>query len=103
MIERSSYLTSLKHVPGILGIENKILFALILSSLQLLFELYFQSISCHYASADINFIDVKGSIQDNVEKEVFEMAHKKLVAKGVDPKQLTMKVINNNLEMFLIV
>lgn len=50
-----------------------------------------KSISCHYASADINFIDVKGSIQDNVEKELFEMAHKKLVAKGVDPKQLTMK------------
>lgn len=53
----------------------------------------FQSISCHYASADINFIDVKGSIQDGVEKEVFEMVHKKLVARGVDPTKLTMKVI----------
>lgn len=50
-----------------------------------------KSISCHYASADINFIDVKGSIQDGVEKEVFEMVHKKLVARGVDPTKLTMK------------
>lgn len=50
-----------------------------------------KSISCHYASADINYIDVKGSIQDGVEKEVFEMVHKKLVARGVDPTKLTMK------------
>lgn len=50
-----------------------------------------KSVSCHYASADINFIDVKGSIQDGVEKEVFEMVHKKLVARGVDPTKLTMK------------
>ncbi|XP_022298421.2 phytanoyl-CoA dioxygenase, peroxisomal-like [Crassostrea virginica] len=50
-----------------------------------------KSISCHYASADIDFIDVKGSIQDQVEKELLQMVEKLLVSKGVDPKAVTLK------------
>nr|XP_022300529.1 phytanoyl-CoA dioxygenase, peroxisomal-like [Crassostrea virginica] len=50
-----------------------------------------KSISCHYAYADIDFIDVKGSIQDQVEKELLQMVEKLLVSKGVDPKAVTLK------------
>ena len=53
---------------------------------------YLQSISCHYASAEIEFIDVKGSIQEQMEKETFDMARKKIIAKGVNPESLTLKV-----------
>ena len=56
------------------------------------FCVHLQSISCHYASADIDFIDVKGSIQDQVEKELLQMVEKLLVSKGVDPKAVTLKV-----------
>ncbi|XP_056000590.1 phytanoyl-CoA dioxygenase, peroxisomal-like [Ostrea edulis] len=52
-----------------------------------------KSISCHYASGEINFIDVKGSIQDSVEQELIEMSSKILLSKGVDPKFVTMKDI----------
>ncbi|XP_075455622.1 phytanoyl-CoA dioxygenase, peroxisomal-like [Ascaphus truei] len=33
-----------------------------------------KAISCHYASSDCNYIDVKGTSQENVEKEVAEIA-----------------------------
>uniref|UniRef100_A0A8C5PSL2 Phytanoyl-CoA dioxygenase, peroxisomal n=1 Tax=Leptobrachium leishanense TaxID=445787 RepID=A0A8C5PSL2_9ANUR len=35
-----------------------------------------KAISCHYASADCNYIDVKGTIQEGIEKEVVEVAEK---------------------------
>lgn len=36
-----------------------------------------KAISCHYASADCYFIDVKGTNQENVEQEIQEVIHKK--------------------------
>lgn len=36
-----------------------------------------QAISCHYASADCYYIDVKGTTQENIEKEVKEIAARK--------------------------
>lgn len=53
---------------------------------------YLQSISCHYASAEIEFIDVKGSIQEHMEKETRDMARKKIIARGLDPESLKLKV-----------
>lgn len=37
----------------------------------------FQAISCHYASGDCYYIDVKGTTQENIEKEVMEIATRK--------------------------
>lgn len=37
----------------------------------------FQAISCHYAAADCFYIDVKGTMQENIEKEVAELIEKK--------------------------
>ncbi|XP_019747420.1 phytanoyl-CoA dioxygenase, peroxisomal isoform X1 [Hippocampus comes] len=37
-----------------------------------------KAISCHYASSDCNYIDVKGTTQENIENEVKEIASKKL-------------------------
>lgn len=36
-----------------------------------------QAISCHYASGDCYYIDVKGTTQENIEKEVNEIATRK--------------------------
>ncbi|XP_074873939.1 phytanoyl-CoA dioxygenase, peroxisomal [Carettochelys insculpta] len=36
-----------------------------------------KAISCHYASADCHYIDVKGTSQENIEKEVVEVAKRK--------------------------
>lgn len=36
-----------------------------------------QAISCHYAGADCYYIDVKGTSQENIEKEVKEIASRK--------------------------
>ncbi|KAM4615298.1 phytanoyl-CoA dioxygenase, peroxisomal [Polymixia lowei] len=36
-----------------------------------------KAISCHYASADCYYIDVKGTTQENIEKEVKEIASRK--------------------------
>ncbi|KAL4659334.1 phytanoyl-CoA dioxygenase, peroxisomal [Arapaima gigas] len=36
-----------------------------------------KAISCHYASADCYYIDVKGTTQENIEKEVQEIAARK--------------------------
>lgn len=38
---------------------------------------WLQAISCHYASADCFYIDVKGTTQENIEKEVKEIAARK--------------------------
>lgn len=40
-----------------------------------------KAISCHYASADCYYIDVRGTTQENIAKEVHELAEKKY---GVD-------------------
>nr|XP_034984072.1 phytanoyl-CoA dioxygenase, peroxisomal [Zootoca vivipara] len=40
-----------------------------------------KAISCHYASSDCHYIDVKGTIQENIEKEVVEIARTKY---GID-------------------
>lgn len=37
----------------------------------------FQAISCHYAGADCFYIDVKGTTQENIEKEIAEIIEKK--------------------------
>ncbi|XP_024068297.1 phytanoyl-CoA dioxygenase, peroxisomal [Terrapene carolina triunguis] len=36
-----------------------------------------KAISCHYASADCHYIEVKGTSQENIEKEVAEIAQRK--------------------------
>ncbi|XP_019365099.1 PREDICTED: phytanoyl-CoA dioxygenase, peroxisomal isoform X1 [Gavialis gangeticus] len=36
-----------------------------------------KAISCHFASADCHYIDVKGTSQENIEREVLEIAQKK--------------------------
>lgn len=36
-----------------------------------------QAISCHYASSDCYYIDVKGTTQENIEKEVHDIAARK--------------------------
>nr|XP_006117166.1 phytanoyl-CoA dioxygenase, peroxisomal [Pelodiscus sinensis] len=36
-----------------------------------------KAISCHYASADCHYIEVKGTSQENIEREVLEIAHRK--------------------------
>ncbi|XP_067414795.1 phytanoyl-CoA dioxygenase, peroxisomal-like [Emydura macquarii macquarii] len=36
-----------------------------------------KAIVCHYASADCQYIDVKGTSQENIEKEVLEIAQRK--------------------------
>uniref|UniRef100_A0A8D0L2U8 Phytanoyl-CoA dioxygenase, peroxisomal n=1 Tax=Sphenodon punctatus TaxID=8508 RepID=A0A8D0L2U8_SPHPU len=36
-----------------------------------------KAISCHYASADCHYIDVKGTSQENIENEVIEIARRK--------------------------
>ncbi|XP_073407373.1 phytanoyl-CoA dioxygenase, peroxisomal [Dendrobates tinctorius] len=36
-----------------------------------------KAISCHYASSDCYYIDVKGTSQENIEKEVVELAKKR--------------------------
>ncbi|XP_059843252.1 phytanoyl-CoA dioxygenase, peroxisomal isoform X2 [Hypanus sabinus] len=36
-----------------------------------------KAISCHFASADCNYIDVKGTSQENIEEEVLEIGKKK--------------------------
>lgn len=43
---------------------------------------FFQAISCHYASADCYYIDVKGTTQENIEKEVAEIAARKYAVVG---------------------
>jgi phytanoyl-CoA hydroxylase len=42
----------------------------------------FQAISCHYAAAESHFINVKGTIQENIAKEVEDIASKKY-GKGI--------------------
>ncbi|XP_068611358.1 phytanoyl-CoA dioxygenase, peroxisomal isoform X2 [Brachionichthys hirsutus] len=41
-----------------------------------------KAISCHYASADCFYISVKGTTQENIEKEVLEIAARKHNMKG---------------------
>ncbi|XP_009952378.1 PREDICTED: phytanoyl-CoA dioxygenase, peroxisomal [Leptosomus discolor] len=48
-----------------------------------------QSISCHFASSECYYIDVKNTTQEHVEKEIVEMAHKKY-----DVTSVTLKSIN---------
>jgi hypothetical protein len=36
-----------------------------------------KAISCHYAASECNYIDVRGTTQDNIAREVEEMASKK--------------------------
>ena len=72
---------------------DKLLKSITQELIKFMFFVPLKSISCHYASADIDFIDVKGSIQDQVEKELLQMVEKLLVSKGVDPKAVTLKVM----------
>ncbi|XP_068162944.1 phytanoyl-CoA dioxygenase, peroxisomal [Antennarius striatus] len=41
-----------------------------------------KAISCHYASSDCFYINVKGTTQENIEKEVLEIASRKLNMTG---------------------
>ena len=38
----------------------------------------FQSISCHYAASDCEYIDVKGTTQEVIANEVLDLVTKKL-------------------------
>jgi len=43
-----------------------------------------KAISCHYAAADCNYIDVKGTVQDAIAKEIVEIASKRYSIKDID-------------------
>ncbi|KAM3832526.1 phytanoyl-CoA dioxygenase, peroxisomal isoform 1-T1 [Vipera latastei] len=47
-----------------------------------------KAISCHYASSDCYYIDIKGTIQENIEKEVEEIARKRY---GIADSSVTLK------------
>ncbi|KAJ8245557.1 hypothetical protein GJAV_G00272010 [Gymnothorax javanicus] len=47
-----------------------------------------KAISCHYASADGYYIDVKGTTQENIEKEVLEIVQQKY---GIDDKDFSLQ------------
>ncbi|OCT89208.1 phytanoyl-CoA dioxygenase, peroxisomal [Xenopus laevis] len=49
-----------------------------------------KAISCHYASADCHYIDVKGTTQENIEKEVVELACKRHGLSGLTLKDTWM-------------
>ena len=55
-----------------------------LRSLALLFirpsahSFFMQAISCHYASSHCHYIDVRGTVQEEIAEEVLEVARKKL-------------------------
>ncbi|XP_072235198.1 phytanoyl-CoA dioxygenase, peroxisomal [Leuresthes tenuis] len=42
-----------------------------------------KAISCHYASSDCYYIDVKGTTQENIENEVKEIAERKFGVEGI--------------------
>lgn len=39
---------------------------------------YRKAISCHYASSDCHYVDVKGTVQENVAEEIRELAEKRM-------------------------
>ncbi|KAJ6624282.1 Phytanoyl-CoA dioxygenase, peroxisomal [Pseudolycoriella hygida] len=43
-----------------------------------------KAISCHYAAGDCNYIDVRGTVQDNVAKEIVEVARKRFSIEEID-------------------
>lgn len=45
-----------------------------------------KAISCHYAASDCNYIDVKGTTQENISAEIIEIAKKKF---GIDVDDVT--------------
>lgn len=45
-----------------------------------------KAISCHYASSDCHYIDIKGTSQENISKEIIEVAKKKF---GIDVDDVT--------------
>ncbi|XP_006894334.1 PREDICTED: phytanoyl-CoA dioxygenase, peroxisomal [Elephantulus edwardii] len=47
-----------------------------------------KAISCHYTSSDGHYIDVKGTSQENIEKEVIKLAHK---FRGLEVDNITLK------------
>ena len=47
-----------------------------------------KAISCHFAGANCHYIDVKGTSQENIEKEVLEVARKR---HGVNDASLSLK------------
>ncbi|XP_030423131.1 phytanoyl-CoA dioxygenase, peroxisomal-like isoform X2 [Gopherus evgoodei] len=53
-----------------------------------------KAISCHYASADCHYIEVKGTSQENIEKEVVEITQRKY---GVSTP-ITLKVIDDDIK-----
>lgn len=43
---------------------------------------YMQAISCHYANSNCYYIDIKGTSQEGIAKEVVDLAVKRLAGKG---------------------
>ena len=41
-----------------------------------------QAISCHYANSNCHYIDIKGTLQEGIAKEVVNLAIKRLGGKG---------------------
>uniref|UniRef100_A0A0K0G0P4 phytanoyl-CoA dioxygenase n=1 Tax=Strongyloides venezuelensis TaxID=75913 RepID=A0A0K0G0P4_STRVS len=53
-----------------------------------------KAISCHYANDSVcRYVDVKGTIQEHVEKEIIEMAKKKFAKKGMTDVEITFQDI----------
>ena len=49
----------------------------------------FQAISCHYSTGMCEFVDLKGTVQENIADEVLELAEKK---SGVPKEQIKYEV-----------
>lgn len=52
-----------------------------------------QAISCHYAACECHYIDVKGTVQEHLAKEITEVAKKMALKKyGVEGAEFTIQV-----------
>lgn len=60
-----------------------------------------KAISCHYASSDCHYINIKGTSQENISKEIIEVAKKKF---GIDVDDVSVfyHLSNLNLQFILI-
>ena len=65
-----------------------------------------KAISCHYAASDCDYIDVEGTTQENISKEIIEIAKKKFT---IDVDDVTVILVsvhllisNFNAQQFII-
>ena len=62
----------------------------------------FQSISCHFASSECEYIDVKGSSQQFIEDEIKELIKEKLQLGEEDLKDYALRVRQCDLVLLIL-